>query len=313
MKNVLNIKTILLSLLIGAVAAAGIYVGLIIYIVLIFMAYCFAAFGPVCFGVSVAAALGSITALAGVESALYHALLFVPSAVILSFVLSGKCSYRTAVASCAFALAVGLYLNMFVPSFLKGLSVADAADAYIGEAVSIYSTSIQGVEEEVAQAVNEMVDMMKMYSLEITFANIVMTAMLFGFLQVVIAYALFRKKLNGLHKMAEFRKWELSNSFMWGCVTMLAAACIINATGVTYGGAVLMTVLFIVLLPLCVTGLSCTEFFIQIIPEGKGFRRVITYGLAIMCMPYCIFMFAIEGLADKLFKLRRRIVIIKRD
>lgn len=303
LKNVFSIKSILLSLASGALALLS------TFLAPIFLGFCGAVFGPVCMGIGIAAAFCGAILISGVEAAIYMSITVIPLSIILAYMLKGKCAYRTAAIACTAACVLGEYVNMFAPYFVKGHDLAFAIDAYFSPIISQYNSL------PVPQELNEMVKMLTTSMLanaaEILFAAMVMMGIAAGFLQTVLAYAVFGKKL-ALKKMAPFKTWQLPASFFWGSLIMLAATLIVSQMGLTYAGALSIVVAIIVVCPIALVGVCCIEFFIQIVPEGRGIRRIFIYGMSVMSFPTSLIIFIVAGIADKIFKLRKRVVVIKK-
>ena len=303
MKNTFNLKSILFSLSSGVIALLSTFMAPI------FSAFCGVSFGPVCMGLGFLVAFIGAALISGIETAIYVMPMLIASSVILTYMLKGKCAYRTAAISCAIACVVGEYIIMFMPYFIKGYSVAAAVDAYIEPIVSQYAAITT---PELAEALKGISNIMLEYAMEIVFASLVLTGVATGFLQTLLAYLLFNRKL-GLKKMAPFKTWQLPTSFMWGSLIMFGATIIASLTGVTYASVLTVIVDIIIMCPLALVGVCCAEYFIQIIPEGRGLRRALTYVFAALSMPTSIFMFMIICIADKIFKLRKRIIVFKRE
>ncbi len=291
--------------------ASGAIALLSTYIAPVLLAFCGASFGPVCLGAGIVTAFCATTIISGIEAAVYMLAILIPSSIILTYMLKGKCAYRTAVIFCAVFAALATYINMFVPYFLEGYDVAYAVDAYIEPIVAQYNATVTVLSEDLMETAKMLTDTMLAYAMEIVFSSITLTGIAAGFLQAVLAYAFFRKKLE-LKKMAPFKKWQISTSFLWGSLIMLAAVFTASQVGVTYAGALAIVIELIIICPLVLIGVCCTEFFIQIIPENNGFRRIFIYGFAILSIPTSFIVFIITALADKLFKLRQRIIVIKK-
>ncbi|MBQ2661978.1 MAG: DUF2232 domain-containing protein [Clostridia bacterium] len=316
MKNKFNVKAIIMFAAAVALAFAGVYSPILLYLCPVFLAATFAYSGIVFFVLAIGMLFSGVIYLTDITSALYIMLTVLPSAIALSCLFKGRCSYRTAVIACVVAIAISLYVTTFVPYLLEGKTAVYAIDDKVTGIVEAFRSSLSLYEtmpeyEALAASADEMSKMIFSMSEELVFATITIQALCYGFLQVIAGYLMLGKSL-ALKKMAHFKDWQIPKSYLWGSLMILGASIILSETGVSYAGAFSVVAGLIIVAPFALVGVATMEFFVQITPEGKGFRRVLTYGMALLCFPFSIFMLAIEGIADRLFSLRKRIIVIKK-
>lgn len=316
MKNKFNVKAIIMFAAAVALAFAGVYSPILLYLCPIFLAATFAYSGIVLFVWAIGMLFSGVIYLTDITSALYTMLTILPAAVALSVLFKGKCSYRAAVIACVCGVLISSYVTTFMPYFLEGRDAAYVADYKVTGIVESFRTSLTAYEampeyQTLTASVEEMSKLLFTMSEEFIFAQLTVQALLCGFLQVIAAYIMFGKSL-ALKKMAQFKKWQLPKSFLWGSLAFFGMGIILSEIGVSYAGAFSTVTGLITFAPFALTGISTSEFFVQITPEGRGFRRVMTYGMALLCFPYSVFIFVVEGIADRVFSLRKRIIVIRK-
>jgi hypothetical protein len=110
-------KYIAFGLLIGAaVGAASVYVPLASYVAPAFLAFVFAAWGASGIAAALVGAVGVTLGItlyaADAAAAAYILALYVPSALIIGYVIRKKLPWRAAVSISALAMGLALYLNL---------------------------------------------------------------------------------------------------------------------------------------------------------------------------------------------------------
>lgn len=306
-------KRILFALMIGFSTVIGVFFLPAFMLLPAFLAYIAAAWGTACFA---AAALSGcagvlIACRMDIVSAIYFIMLFLPASVVLAVMLTGRRPYRTAsgVASALFAAA--LYAMLCLNDVLAGRGTFDTITAAVSEVLSSFeafasSTELTGMFP--ASLPNERLSAVKELVPAITASFIVLSGMGFGFLDTVIAHALMKRAGTPVRRMAPMREWQLTKSFMWGALILIAGMFLVKRMHIIYADAIGMAIELIVLLPYALMGVCFYEFMLMARGRNPVAGRVLGISAGVLLMPYSVYGLAACGVIDRIFHIRERIM-----
>lgn len=306
-------KTVMLSALTGGMAILGVYIPVLFFLAPVLLGYILTAWGSACFFVSVFVSLAGLLPILGWQEALYALALFLPASLVIASMLRGRTSYRGAVAGGAMCFAMALYINLCLPSILQGNDAFSGVNAFLKQEFKPLLEQIEVWLGGNAEPVAEMVEWMSLHTAELTMTFIVIVSMPLAFFNVLIAYALFGRRMPDTKKMTPFIKWQLSRQFIYGIIILFAGGLVAEWTELYNHDALMVTVRWILVIPFALMGICLMEFTIQAVPINTGFRRTLAYTMGVVLLPYSIFIFAVIGIIDRVFKIRKRILIIKKD
>ncbi|MEG1548278.1 MAG: DUF2232 domain-containing protein [Clostridia bacterium] len=303
---------ILFAALIGSAAFLGAYVPLLLLLLPAFLAFVAVAWGNVCFAIALAAAaIGVYTGCGGViVSALYDIAIFAPAAVIIALVINKKQPHRVGVAAASGALALGGYLLLCLPSLLAGkdpFALLTEGMVSIVESLTAVFKSMSEVPVGMADAL-EYIQLLPSMVPEMATMLLVGAAMVAGFANYIIAYALSRRTVKELKPMAPFRLWQLSRSFTWGALILLLGAMIVTNRGMINAAAISVAVQTILVGPFALSGMCFFEFIASVRAGSGALIRIVVYAAVALMMPYSIIGLAIIGMADRIFHIRKKYI-----
>jgi len=304
-------KYIAFGLLIGAaVGAAAVYVPLASYVAPAFLAFVFAAWGASGIAAALVGAVGVTLGItlyaADVAAAAYILALYVPSALIIGYVIRKKLPWRAAVSISALAMGLALYLNLCLPSMLAGENPFAAIRQMLREnaeyIVQQYEATAKGLTESTLSSLRQLPPMMDELAPQITLYFVCGTAMLFSLADVLIARALAKGAANELRPMTHFALWQLSRQYGYVSFAAIAGMLAVLILGLENGDAVFAAAASVVFMPMMLIGVCYMEFTLRMSAKKSPGRRAVFYIFAVLLLPYSlIFM----GLMDRITKVRK--------
>lgn len=309
-----SFKQAALSVVIGLMGFAGVYMPILLLLLPAFFGFLLAAWGGICFLIGALTAAVLTFALLGAADALGMLLVFLPAGIIIGFCLHGKKPYRSAVIGASLALALGYYCLICLPGMLSGdgpfyameqlfLGMADMIAAQ-AQPLTEAGLLLEGDVTVIADTIRSM----SLLAPEMTVLSLSLLGMGFGFLDVLIARMLAKNAVQ-LRPMAPFCKWQLSKQYTAINLTAFFAALICLVFGLNNAGAVLVAAECVCVFPMMLMGVCFLEFLSRIPGSGGKVRRILTYVCVALLLPYSLIFLLLMGFLDRVIRIRKRVRI----
>lgn len=300
-------KHILLSGLIGLLGLLAAYLGssfLLLYPAL--LGFALAAFGGVCFLLSALMAVAGIALLYVWDWSLAVLLAtLLLSSGILGLGLKRQLPYRYMAVGCAVVFALFQYACLCLPSLLAGLGPFTYMEGYMAEFMvsftAIYEATGLSLPSSTTSYILSIVP-------EIAVLTILLPAMFFGFVDLLLCRFLCKKAGTALRPMAQLSLWKLPRSFLGGTGILIAGAVTVTLLNLRDAGAISMAIECVLLLPYALAGFAFTEFNQMVVKKDTRGRRVLSYALYLILLPYSLFFLALMGVLDLAIRLRDRYI-----
>ncbi len=299
----------LFSVLIGLAASAGVFFSPVLLIAPAFLGFVGAAWSINCLVVALSAMTAVLLGLFGVSEPLFALAVVLPASIAIAIgIRNEKLAHRSIVMLASAFMAAGLYALLCGPGLIAG----EGAFSEMKKAVELYKEAFlevaKGMALTTAQtgALNETFAVLSMLAPEITISSVVAPAMLFGFLDYVIARAMAKRAGVPVRGMAKFFTWEISKSQSAGSLILLVGALVMTFLDIENVGALLVAVELIVFGPVLLMGVSFIEFLAKTRAKSGGAFRALIYVASAILLPYSALMYIILAFIDKVLRIRKR-------
>ena len=308
MKN-LSLKRWAATILAGLAAGICAYtVPLVLRIFPSVLGFIGTAWGMSALGISCAAACGVIFSQATAYGLAYcagHAAMLVLPALVITKIFSKRGAYRSAAAYSAVICG----LSQYVSTCLEPLILIGDPFAGYSEFASLFTdtllqqASAMNLEAAKLEQLQYICAFFRHSAPDIAVVSIVVSSMLAGLINVVIARILCKKFKVRTKAMAPFHKWVLSPSFYRGSLILVAGALLVSFSNIANVSAITLALAIIVVLPYSLMGLCFMLFSFKLKRKGRGFI-VFSLVLMLVLFPYSIYGLCMMGMADKMFGIR---------
>lgn len=240
-------------------------------------------------------------------SALLLLALYVPATLVLSYCLVRRRPWRHAVLGVSFAMALGLYALLCLPSLLAGNGpFGDFEQVFRLMGEQFLATAEQmGTSAALQNQFRAYVAYLQIAAPSLVTGTLVGMAMFFGFFAPLIARALCKAAGAEVLPMARFENWALGRSFMNGLFLLLGGALIAVLAKVNNAAAIMAAAEFIAGAPLALMGLCFIAYMRVFRGRGPGYLAVM-YGALALLFPISIYILITLGILDRLLRLRNQ-------
>lgn len=299
----------LFSVLMGIASAAGVFFSPILLIAPAFLGFIGAAWSVNCLVVALSSMAAVLLGLFGLSEPLFALVVLIPASIAIAVgVRNQKLANRSTVMLTSALLALGLYALLCAPGLIAG----EGAFAEMKKAFELYKSAFDEAAKSMAftsaqtDALNETFAVLSMLAPEITITSVIGPAMLFGFLDYIIARAMAKRAGVPVRGMAKLCTWELSKSQSLGSLILLLGALALSFLNIENVGALLVAVELIVFGPVFLMGVCFIEFLAKTRAKNSGAFRALIYIASVLLLPYSAVLYIILAFIDKVLRIRKR-------
>ena len=231
---------------------------------------------------------------------------YIPAALALGLMIRYKRPWRETASVTAATMFLGMYCVVCLPGVLSGdgpyapliNGLKEVSEVFSAEFISLGAL-------DYAEALQETVSNYIAIIPDSLLSSMLLTAMIWGGASLLVVRAILKKKCD-IRPMAFFREWQLSKSFVIGCLILFAGGLILSLMELPYAAAVYSCAEIIAVVPLAVQGV-CTFDFLWYFRRKNVVGRVIAILLLVFLLPISPMLFGVLGLLEQFMKLRFRL------